>query len=235
MIATLRDVRLYGDLGRRFGRLHRLAVATSAEAVQALCAVLPGFERAFVGPDGRAGYHVFVGRGTGRSAITIEHAADPVGRAEPIRIVPAIAGAKSGVLPILIGAILIYMSGGMAAAGMAAEGTLGGFVAGVGMAIGKALVLGGIIQLLSPQNRGGAGAKAENMPSYNYDGPVNTTQEGVPVPLGYGRCFVGSAVVSAGIDTSDQVSAAPPPAPPVVQELPPEQPQYADSGSGVWV
>jgi predicted phage tail protein len=234
MIATLREVRLYGELGRRFGRLHRLAVLTTAEAVQALCAVLPGFERAFLGPDGRAGYHVFVGRGERRSAITLRQAVDPVGRTEPIRIVPAIAGAKSGLVPILIGAILIYMSGGMAAAGMATEGTVGGMVASVGMNIGVALVVGGIIQVLSPQNRQGANANAQNTPSYNFDGPVNTTQEGLPVPLGYGRCITGSAVISAGLDTSDQVTADAPPTPPPVQDLPPEQPQYpwTDGGNG---
>lgn len=33
----LRDIHLHGALGRRFGRHHRLAVATPAEAVRALC------------------------------------------------------------------------------------------------------------------------------------------------------------------------------------------------------
>ena len=47
--AVLREVRLYGALGREFGRVLHLAVATPAEAVRALRAVLPGFERAFLG------------------------------------------------------------------------------------------------------------------------------------------------------------------------------------------
>ncbi len=30
---------------------------------------------------------------------------------------------------------------------------------------------------------------------------VNTSKQGLPVPIAYGRVFVGSAVVSAGLDT----------------------------------
>src|SRR3972149_784169 len=106
MMATLREVRLYGELGRRFGRLHRLAVTSAAEAVHALCVVLPGFERAFVG-GGRGGYHVVVRRG----AITVPGARARVGGPEPIRIVPVVAGSKrGGLLPILLGAALFFVA-----------------------------------------------------------------------------------------------------------------------------
>lgn len=36
-MARLTTIRLYGALGARFGRVHKLAVQTSAEAVKALC------------------------------------------------------------------------------------------------------------------------------------------------------------------------------------------------------
>ena len=36
---------LLGELGKRFGRRHKMAVATAAEAVRALCANFPTFER----------------------------------------------------------------------------------------------------------------------------------------------------------------------------------------------
>jgi predicted phage tail protein len=168
----LRDVRLYGHLGATFGRLHQLAVSTAAEAVQALCVVLPGFDRAFLGPDGAGRYHVYVGRGTARNPITLERAADPVGRAEPICIVPLIGGAKSGFATALLGAALLfaapYLAGavgtsfGIGAAGLAYAGSV---------MVGRALVIGGVIQLLSPQRKGGAAPAAENKPSYAFDGP----------------------------------------------------------------
>lgn len=223
---ALREVRLYGHLGRTFGRLHRMAVASAAEAVQALCVVLPGFERAFLGGDGRAHYHVYVGRGQRRAALELPQALDPVGAAEPIRIVPMVTGAKSGFATVLLGAALLftapYLAGAMATSfGMAA----GGMVLSGSLMIGRALVLGGIIQLLSPQRQSGVSTTPDNTASYAFDGPVNTTQEGLPVPVAYGRVFVGGAVISSGLATSDQANAAATVSTPVpAQTLPAEQP-----------
>ncbi|WP_416348642.1 hypothetical protein, partial [Listeria welshimeri] len=41
----LRKIRLYGALGKRFGREHRLAVANAAEAVRALGVLFDGFQQ----------------------------------------------------------------------------------------------------------------------------------------------------------------------------------------------
>lgn len=61
------------------------------------------------------------------------------------------------------------------------------------------------MQLISPQMKGlSAKDSAENKPSYNFNGAVNTTAQGNPVPLGYGRMIIGSAVISAGIYAMDQ-------------------------------
>lgn len=232
MIATvacpspLREIRLYGHLGQTFGRVHRLAVASVAEAVQALCVLLPGFERAFVGADGQAKYHVLVGQGKHRTAIDLAQAVDPVGAREAIRIVPAVVGAKSGFATILLGAALMFMAPYAAGAIFGAGGSVGLAVGvtTVGASIGQSLVIGGIIQLLSPQRSQGASSAATNDPSYAFDGPVNTSQEGLPVPVAYGRVLVGGAVISSGLATSDKASAAPAPAPAPAQPLPPEQP-----------
>ena len=45
--------------------------------------------------------------------------------------------------------------------------------------------------------------RPENKPSYSFNGAVNTTAQGHPVPVGYGRLIVGSAVISAGIDVDE--------------------------------
>lgn len=236
-VPVLREVRLYGALGRRFGRVFRLAVLTPTEAVRALCAVLPGFRAAFV-PDGRAAYHVFVGRGAERTAIALEQAGDPVGAAEPIRIVPVVEGAKrGGALQIVLGAALVlaapYLGPALFNAGAGIHTALA--VQAGAATIGRTLILGGIVQVLSPQRRVSAEQRADNLPSYGYDsGPVNTTQQGLPVPLAFGRVVVGSAVISAGLATEELVLAvAPPPLPP--QPLPawqPQNPGAEDYGGG---
>ena len=41
--------------------------------------------------------------------------------------------------------------------------------------------------------------RPENKPSYLFNGAVNTTEQGQPIPLLYGELIVGSAVVSAGL------------------------------------
>ena len=88
-------------------------------------------------------------------------------------------------------------------------------------AIGAALILSGTAQLLSPQPAdlpgltggfdGGRRSSfdpvrndpADNRSSYIYNGAVNLTAQGNPVPLCYGRMRVGSVVVSAGVSTTD--------------------------------
>ena len=79
--------------------------------------------------------------------------------------------------------------------------TLSGAMASMGMA----MALGGLVQMLSPQQRAlSAKDGPNNGASYNFNGPVNTTAQGNPVPLLYGELFVGSSTISAGIYSEDQ-------------------------------
>lgn len=219
-IPVLREVRLYGALGRQFGRVFRLAVATPAEAVQALLAVLPGFERAFLGRDGRAAYHVFVGRGAQRRDIGESEAAQPVGSGEPIRLVPVVEGAKrQGGTQVILGYVLTWVGYALYATGYGAA--LGGAV----QSLGYSMILGGVIQLLSPQRKGKDEKKADTA-SYAFDGPVNNTEQGGPVPLAYGRVVCGSTVVSQGLSTTEIVF------PPPVALPEPELPPWEGGGPG---
>lgn len=196
-----RVVRLYGWLGARFGREHRLAVASPAEAVRALCALLPGFERAVADSERRG---VRFACFAGRRNLSEDELRYPVG-ADAIRIAPVLAGSKNGGLfqtvlgAALIAAAAIY-SGGLAAAFSA-----GGLVQATAT-LGLSMMLGGVAQMLSPQQRLlSAKDRPENGASYNFNGPVNTMAQGNPVPLLYGEMFVGSATISAGIYSEDQV------------------------------
>lgn len=194
----MREVRLYGHLGKRFGRVHRYDVRTPAEAVRALAATLDGF-RAYLIEHSRPGYRVLAGREP-RSVDTLMHPADGV-----IKIVPVTAGAGSGIGQIIAGIALIVvgvMTGGFGAglvlssAWAAGGATFAGYLAGN---IGVALVIGGISQMLSPQPKLTAAERPENLPSYAFDGPVNTVAQGNPVPICYGRMIVGSQIISAGM------------------------------------
>ncbi|MBB1624257.1 tail assembly protein [Achromobacter sp. UMC71] len=196
-----RLVRLYGWLGARFGREHRLAVTSPAEAVRALCVLLPGFEKALSDSEQNG---VRFACFAGRRNLSEDELRHPVGR-DTIRIAPILAGAKNGgVFQTVLGAVLIavaaFYTGGLAAAFQA-----GGLVQATAT-LGLSMMLGGIAQMLSPQQRVlSARDGPENGASYNFNGPVNTTAQGNPVPLLYGEMFVGSATISAGIYSEDHV------------------------------
>ena len=94
-----------------------------------------------------------------------------------------------------------------------AIGTAGGaFATAMGTAfslVGAALVLGGISQAISPSpvqsgNVFERGREAAKMESFSFSGVVNTSKQGLPVPIAYGRLFVGSAVLSSGLDVDQQ-------------------------------
>lgn len=203
MSEKLRDVRLYGKLGAQFGRVHRLAVANTAEAIRALCVVLPGFEQALASSEERGiRYACFLGkRNIGEDEIRVPPGDDV------IRIAPILAGAKQGGLfQTLLGAALIVAAFYMPASIALPLGAKGAMAAPMMLSMGVSMALGGVMQMLSPQQRGlSAKDGPDNGASYNFNGPVNTSAQGNPVPVLYGRMIVGSAVISAGIYAEDQV------------------------------
>lgn len=192
----LRTVRLYGKLGAKFGRAHRLAVASTAEAVRALCVLLPGFEREMMTSGDRGvTYACFLGS----ENINEEALQAPAGQ-DDIRIAPVIRGAKRGGLFQTVLGVALLAVAWWNPLGWSTAIAYGAMAAGAGMAIG------GVFQMLAPTQQGlGTADRPENGASYNFNGPVNTTAQGNPVPLGYGKKIVGSAVVSAGIYSEDQM------------------------------
>ena len=66
------------------------------------------------------------------------------------------------------------------------------------------MLLGGVAQLLAPDVDSGdpqTYEKPEAKASFLFNGPVNTAEQGGPVPLVYGRVITGSHVVSSGLST----------------------------------
>lgn len=189
----MKTVILLGELGRQFGRRHRLEVASAAEAVRALCANFADFARVLSSSSERGvGYRVLADRAP---AIDVGQLHHPV--SQTIHIVPVLSGAGGGVGQVLLGAAILavawYNPMAWAAAGaLMSQATL--------YTVGTSMVLGGVTQMLSPApNMQTPTERPENKPSYIFDGPVNTTAQGHPVPVGYGRMIVGSSVISAGL------------------------------------
>ncbi|MDO2453414.1 tail assembly protein [Enterobacter asburiae] len=191
----MRTIRLYGILGSTFGREFKLSVASPKEAVRALCVILPGFER-FLNTSKQRGltYAVFSGK---RNLNDDELSMDQ--STADIRIAPVILGSKrGGVFQTILGVALV-------AVGAVASYFGGGAVGVPLMQFGAAMALGGVVQMLSPQTTGLASKQsADNKASYAFGGVTNTTAQGNPVPLLYGRRRIGGAIISAGIYVEDQ-------------------------------
>src|SRR5690625_4503621 len=97
----LKTIRLYGKLGTKFGRVHKLAASRAAEAGQALCVVLTGFETQIAKATG--GYAVC----NSRENLQADQPAHPSGK-DDILIAPVPAGAKSGgIFAVETGIVLV--------------------------------------------------------------------------------------------------------------------------------
>lgn len=193
-----KTVLLSGSLAALFGRTHRLVIDTPAEACRALSVTIPGFEE-FMQNAHLKGLRFAVFKG--RHNITKEELKHNSGD-EVIRIVPVISGSKrAGVLQTILGAVLVVVGAIGATWGQA----FGGGVWGPAMMkFGAAMMIGGVVQMLSPQAKGLASRQdPDNMPSYAFGGPVNTVAMGNPVGVAYGLRERGGAIISAGIYTDD--------------------------------
>ena len=215
----MKVVKVYGALKKRLGGIGRFEFEAQnpAQAIKALCANFPGLEKWLIDSEQDGiGYKVTVGKEeVGED--NLETLAMPWSENDVFKIVPVMTGSGKGFGKILLGAALITAAVVFAPAAAAGAGFMGlGTAATGGVAIGLAtqvagtigisLVLGGISQMISPtpQSSLGQSKEAARLQNYNFSGITNTSQQGMPVPIAYGRVFCGSAVISSGLDV-DQV------------------------------
>jgi len=202
----LKKVILYGELAEKYGKSWSLDVSSPSEAVRALCANNPGFKSFLATSQDRGvGYKVMVGKTYLQNQNEIYN---PSGR-QDIKIIPVVLGAKKdGLAAILLGAALIYFSGGLATAAVtgataagasaSAAATIGTMVSGAAMNIGVGLIKGGIAQALATTPE-----EIKDDQNYSFNGAANTVVQGVPVPICYGQLMIGGAVISSGVTSEN--------------------------------
>lgn len=187
----LRTIRLRGELGKRFGRVHQLAVDTPQEALRALMILHPDM-RQFLMHSGERGV-AYRCTADGQD-LDKEELGIPLSKSFSITPVVQGAGALIKIIAGTILAVAAFALAGPLGLSMMATAMIGSF--------GIALALGGIAQLLAPVPK--MNTPSDKVESQYFDGPVNITAQGEPVPFGYGRLIVGSKVISAGITVEDQ-------------------------------
>lgn len=193
----MKVVKVYGALRKRLGGRCRFEfhADTPAQALKALCVNFPGLERWLIDREGEGiGFRVTVGR----EKVTNDNAGDlalPWSEREVFSITPVVCGAGDGFGQVLAGIGLIALS------------FVVPFASTILLNVGTALVLGGIAQMISPQPDLGFnnGKEAARLESFTFSGIVNTSKQGLPVPIAYGRVYTGSAVISSGLDVDQLV------------------------------
>lgn len=217
----MRAVKVYGQLAKRVGQTtFRVDVGSPAEAVRFLCANYPGLDEWLIdsAKDG-VGYRVMVGRTkVGEKDFVMSCSEETT-----ISITPVLSGAGGGTGSIFAGigliaaAILLAPLGGGFLGLGAGAGTFGaagaGFTLGATASsaigfIGASLVFGGVAQMLSPTPQmlgGGAASDPRSLQSFNFSGIQNTSFQGTPINIAYGKILVGSTTLSAGIYTTNMI------------------------------
>jgi|TARA_R100000479_G_scaffold36568_2_gene16176 predicted phage tail protein len=212
----MKVVKVYGALRKRLGQCRfEFEAETPAQAIRALCVNFPGLDKWLIDSekDG-VGYRVTIGK---------EHVAKDLGplmmpwsEREVFSITPVIAGAGRGFGSILLGVALIGVAIASSGAGLfaggslgfgstaaAGAGTLGGSLAVAAGNIGIGLVFMGIAQSISPQPEVPDFDESAQLESFTFSNVVNTSKQGLPVPIVYGRVFAGSAIISSGTDVDE--------------------------------
>lgn len=195
MQEIMTKIELSGVLGKTFGNVHHRLISTVHEAGAALSATIPGFEK-FMNNSKEKGLTFAVFKG--KRNISEDDLGFPVS-GEVIRIVPVVIGSKkAGILQTIIGAVLVV-------AGFISTFTPAAAAAPYLYSMGASMMLGGVIQMLSPQPGGLARKESsDNKASYAFGGVTNTASQGYPVGLLYGKRRIGGAIISAGIYVEDQ-------------------------------
>jgi predicted phage tail protein len=208
----MKVVKVYGALRKRLGQCRfQFEADTPAQAIKALCVNFPGLDKWLLDSeqDGVA-YRVTIGK----EKITEDDLSPlvmPWSERQVFSITPVIAGA-GGAGRILAGIGLIALAVLVPGIGGGVAATIFGTAfSSVSLAIGSigvSLVLGGVAQLISPQQTYTSterGKEAARFESFTFSGITNTAQQGLPVPICYGRAYIGSAVISSGLDVDQLI------------------------------
>jgi len=200
----MKIIKVYGELRKKLGQsTFELDVANPAHAIKALCVNFPDLANWFLNNDEQGnGFKVTVGKQKIYKT-NLKPMLEPWSEQDVLHIVPVIKGAGRGLGQILAGALLIGLT---VFAGPAITGVFGASVTKALTYVGVSLVVGGISNLLSPTPD--SINEASKLQSFSFSGIVNVADQGLPVPICYGRVVTGSVVISAGLNAAPPVLPA---------------------------
>jgi predicted phage tail protein len=215
----MKVVKVYGALRELLGASRFEFVAdTPAQAMRALLVNFPQLEQWLIDSERNGvAYRVSLGKQKIYSE-DVSGMFTPWSEQDVFAITPVLTGAgNGGIGTFILGAVLVgvaifnpfvgfsFAKGGFAVMGLTGSAAIGAGIVAAAGTLGIGLMLAGVAQMLSPVPKPpGPGEAPTQLESNSFSGVANTSRQGVPVPIAYGRVFVGSAIISAGLDV-DQV------------------------------
>jgi predicted phage tail protein len=197
---SLIEVKLLGELGRRFGRSYSFVASSPKEIISALSNQIEGFKDYLrQAHENGIGFRLVDGNAEGMAYEEVAMGC------KQLIIAPIVTGGGA-IGRVLLGVALIalaFIPGfGTAIAAGAAKASFT-FVGGLFFNLGVSLVLTGIASLLTPpveQPR-----ETERKDSFLFDRATELTTQGQPVPLLYGKFLAASPLIISSAITTQQV------------------------------
>jgi len=202
------EVKLLGDLGRKFGRKFSFMAASPKDVMSALCNQLEGFKEHLAYAHERGVAFRLINDDS--EGMDYENLLMPCNR---LIIAPIVTGGGAAGR-ILLGVALVALSfvsfgaGSIFGGYLAATATsAAGFAAGSGVlfSLGLGLVLTGIASLLTPPQRLATPSETQRQDSFLFDRSTELTTQGQPIPLLYGRFLAASPLVISSSISTQQV------------------------------
>ena len=207
------NIHLHGKL-KKFGTTYKWNIRSARDAVRGLIVQIKGFRAEIV----QGSYQIIVGSLERGLRLGTEDLDFKVADGYDLHVMPLGEGAggdTKSIGKIVVGVALaaVAIVAAPAAAGLAgtvaATGLFAGVTYGSLVFTGIGIALSGIAGLITPtpktpkySSREAPDAQA----SFIFqNGAINTSEQGNPVPLVFGRMLVGSSVISAGINI-EQIS-----------------------------
>lgn len=182
----LATLELHGHLREKYGEKFSFDVRSIRQALRALAFQVPEF----LDDLKKAENYVLVAD----DMIVSEELLDFEFGPAHYHVVPVVSGGDFGISAAI--ALAVATTAIDLGASVAVASFIGLAVSTVAV-IGSVLAIGyGVSAALSTNaKRNNKGSQSTTLDSYGFDGVVNTTVQGVPVPVGYGKMIVGGAVV----------------------------------------
>lgn len=188
-----RTIYLNGKMGELFGKVWKLNAATVAECMHGIDCQREGKLKQYLFDCTEQGIMFTVQRGEE----FLDYDNLQMNLAEEDLIITPVPAGSANKLGKLIAGFLLMVGGAMLVAAGGFLSVAGGVLAGM---VGSALVNSALSEYMAPKKG------MERGDAFLFDGPVNNTKEGLPVPLAYGQVLVGGATIAFGF-TNREVTA----------------------------